>query len=141
MNIRMLCCYSECINTVVTTIMKNTDDALNTDSDIFVKIVDKLKKLNENLLDDDTTITVFKDSNNALSAILGNASNMLGEAQNVLSEENLNQSKTQTNDTINEYIAKFDNILSDIKTSGEEMIDMIKKLRDTVENMHDINIS
>ena len=66
---------------------------------------------------------------------------MLGEAQNVLSEENLNQSKTQTNDTINEYIAKFDNILSDIKTSGEEMIDMIKKLRDTVEGMHDINIS
>lgn len=41
----MLCCYSECINTVVTTIMKNTDDALNTDSDIFVKIVDKLKKI------------------------------------------------------------------------------------------------
>lgn len=66
---------------------------------------------------------------------------MLGEAQNVLSEENLNQSKTQTNDTINEYIAKFDNILSDIKTSGEEMIDMIKTLRDTVEGMHDINIS
>ncbi len=121
--------------------MKNTDDALNTDSDIFVKIVDKLKKLNENLLDYDTTITVFKDSNNALSATLGNASNMLGEAQNVLSEENLNQSKTQTNDTINEYIAKFDNILSDIKTSGEEMIDMIQKLRDAVESMHDINIS
>ncbi len=132
---------AEFINTVVTTIMKNTDDALNTDSDIFVKIVDKLKKLNENLLDYDTTITVFKDSNNALSATLGNASNMLGEAQNVLSEENLNQSKTQTNDTINEYIAKFDNILSDIKTSGEEMIDMIQKLRDAVESMHDINIS
>lgn len=132
---------AEFINTVVTTIMKNTDDALNTDSDIFVKIVDKLKKLNENLLDYDTTITVFKDSNNALSATLGNASNMLGEAQNVLSEENLNQSKTQTNDTINEYIAKFDNILSDIKTSGEEMIDMIQKLRDAVEGMHDINIS
>lgn len=132
---------AEFINTVVTTIMKNTDDALNTDSDIFVKIVDKLKKLNENLLDYDTTITVFKDSNNALSATLGNASNMLGEAQNVLSEENLNQSKTQTNDTINEYIAKFDNILSDIKTSGEEMIDMIQKLRDAVEDMHDINIS
>ena len=29
---------AEFINTVVTTIMKNTDDALNTDSDIFVKI-------------------------------------------------------------------------------------------------------
>lgn len=78
---------SEFINTVVTTIMKNTDGVLDKDSDIFVKIVDKLKKLNENLVAYDDTIAVFKDSNNALSTTLGNAANMLGEAQNTLSEE------------------------------------------------------
>lgn len=132
---------AEFINTVVTTIMKNTDGVLDKDTDILIKIADKLKKLNENLLGYNNTIAVFKDSNNTLSATLGNAANMLGEAQNVLSEENLNQSKTQTNDAVSEYTAKFDNILSDIKTSGEATIETIQKLRDAVENMHDINIS
>ena len=76
-----------------------------------------------------------------MSATLGNAVNMFGEAQNTLSQENLNQSKAQTNEAINEYIARFDNVLLDIKTSGEVTIESIQKLRDAVDGMHDINIS
>lgn len=132
---------SEFINTVVTTIMKNMDGALDKDSDILVKIVNKLKNLNENLIGYDDTVAAFQDSNNALSATLENAVNMLGEAQNTLLQENLNQSKTQTNDAVTEYIAKFDNVLLDIKTSGEATIETIQKLRDAVDGMYDINIS
>lgn len=132
---------SEFINTVVTTVMKNTNGALDKDNNILVKIVDKLKKLNDNLVGYDNTVATFKDSNNALSATLENAVNMLGEAQNTLSQENLNQSKVQTNDDINKYIAKFDSVLLDIKTSGEATIEMIQKLRYAVDGMHDINIS
>lgn len=132
---------AEFINTVVTTVMNNANGALDNDHDIIARITEKLKQLNENLLGYNDTITVFQDSNHALSATLENAQNMLSEAQDTLSENNLNESKTQMDGTVNTYIAKFDTILSDIKIGGETILETMQQLRDSVAEMKDINIS
>ena len=76
-----------------------------------------------------------------MSATLENAQNMLSEAQDTLSENNLNESKTQMDGTVNTYIAKFDTILSDIKIGGETILETMQQLRDSVAEMKDINIS
>jgi len=132
---------SEFVNTVITTMADHADNIFDKDNDIVSKILRRLNDLNENLKGYGSTIDLFIASNGALNATLGSAADMLGEAQNTLSEERLFASKSETDATVDSYIAKFDSVLTEVVASGEFAINTLQQVKDAVEGMQDIDIS